>query len=347
MRIAILTLPLHTNIGGILQAWALQTVLEDMGHRVEVLMPRWMKPKIPFDVKVKRAILKIVGGLHEDDFRRINIHIRWIDSLSEDAVKGYDAIVAGSDQVWRKEYFCPNWQTDKAENAFLAFCSSANIRKIIYAASLGLPYWEYDKEETANIREALNHIEAISVREISAVDILRDATGHVPAFVLDPTMLISPERYRTLVKKELAKDPGGVVSYILDSTEDKQKLIEKVTHAKQMPSTELNRHGVTVKQWVASIASADVVVTDSFHGCVFAIIFGRPLIFVINDERGNARFDSLIKTFGIDGNLVTNISEYNSTKDYSLPQSIKINLNQLQRISTSFLNESVSNQLNR
>lgn len=347
MKIAILTLPLHSNIGGILQAWALQTVLEDMGHRVEVLMPRWMQPKIPFDVKVKRAILKIVGGLHEDDFKRKNIHIRWIDSLSEDAVKGYDAIVTGSDQVWRKEYFCPTWQTDKAENAFLAFCSSANIRKIIYAASLGLPYWEYDEVETDEIREALNHVEAISVREISAVDILLKATGHQAKFVLDPTMLISPERYRALVKKELAKAPRGVVSYILDNTDDKQQLVEKVARAKQLRHTEINSRDITVKQWIAYIASADMVVTDSFHGCVFAIIFGRPLIFVINDERGNARFDSLIKTFGIDGNLVTNISEYNSTKDYSLPQNIKINLNQLQRISTSFLNESVSNQLNR
>lgn len=337
MRVAILTLPLHSNIGGILQAWALQTVLEDMGHRVEVLMPRRMKSETSFEVKVKRALLKLADRLHDDDFKRKNIHFRFIESLTEDAVKGYDAIVTGSDQVWRKQYFCHMWQPTEIENAFLGFCADANIRRIVYAASLGLDYWEYDKTETQKIRDALDRVDAISVRELSAVDILRNATGHHASFVLDPTMLISPERYQALVKKKLAKAPGGMISYILDNTDAKQQLIDKVTHTKQLQHIELNRPGITVKQWVAAIATAEIVVTDSFHGCVFAIIFGKPLVFVTNTARGNVRFDSLIRTFGIGANLVANVDDYDPKKDYSLPTNLVEIITKLRQQSVHFL----------
>lgn len=341
MRIAILTLPIHSNKGGILQAWALQTLLEGMGHTAEVLMPDREKKAISANVKIKRAILIAIGRVKVDTFKRNHLRLKWVEELSPQAVNGYDVLIAGSDQIWRKEYFCEMWAPSASEDAFLAFCANSNIRKMSYAASLGIDRWDYTPEETVKIKDALSHFESISVREHSAVDLIADTTGYAPTLVLDPTMLLPADRYKELVSRELKSAPGGLVSYILDCSDDKQALIAKVAEDRSLLNTEINRVNTTVKQWIASIAKADLVITDSFHGCVFSIIFGRPLIFVYNKERGNARFDSLIRTFGIAKNLVTSASGYDKDRDYSLPPTIAVTLKQLRERSIEFIRHSL------
>lgn len=337
MKVAILTLPLHTNIGGILQAWALQTILEDMGHEARVLMPKRMKKEIPIDVKLKRAILKFAGKLKEDKFKKKHIKFKWVDELSTHALRGFDVIIAGSDQVWRKKYFNYAWGPTVSENAFLAFCAHCDIRKISYAASLGIENWGFTIEETNRIKEALDYFDGISVRELSAVDIVKDATMHEPEYVLDPTMLIPAEKYIELVSKEMRQSPGGIVSYILDQNTKKQGLVKAIYASKGLKHTALNRSNVSVKEWIASIAMSELVVTDSFHGCVFAIIFNRPLIFVENQERGNARFNSLIRTFQIGRNFISSLEEYNPEMEYSLPDNINDILSDLREKSRNFL----------
>lgn len=341
MKIAILTLPvIRSNYGNILQAWALQAILEEMGHSVEVLMPKRYK-KLPLRQRVKNIILKIKERRKEDNFKAKNIKMRWVNGLSPDAVNGYDAIVVGSDQVWRKSYFEGCWRPTDPENAFLAFCSNLNIRRIVYAASLGLDYWEYNSDETTRIKQALDSAHAISVREISAVDILNEATECKAVHVLDPTMLISKDRYLMMAKDELTKVNRVIASYILDDSEDKKVLINKVSTLHNLPNTELNEPSVSIKKWIASIASSEMVITDSFHGCVFAIIFNKPLVFLSNANRGNARFDSLINTFGISKNQVTSSQDFDEHKDYSLPTNLNNILDTLRLKSLNFLENSL------
>ena len=124
MKIAILTLPLHTNYGGLLQAYALQSALERMGYEVSVL-DKIRKPKvqIPFSVSVKRLIMKFILrknvapiGQLEDYKRRKKrntntwkfadkyIHRHELDNLGSIKEDDYDVFVVGSDQIWRREY---------------------------------------------------------------------------------------------------------------------------------------------------------------------------------------------------------------------------------------------------
>lgn len=127
MRIGILTLPLHTNYGGILQAYALQTVLERMGHKVvvfdtpnEYLLPPLWKLPLCF---AKRIVMRCLGKSQEiflerhltherhviaqyiQPFVDNHIHRKVIRSFKELKATDYDAIVVGSDQVWRAIYF--------------------------------------------------------------------------------------------------------------------------------------------------------------------------------------------------------------------------------------------------
>lgn len=342
MKIAILTLPLESNIGNILQAWALQTVLEDMGHSVRILMANRIKKEMPIRVRLKRAILKLTGQLQEDNFKHKNIKMHWIAIPNEKVVKNYDAIIAGSDQIWRKEYFKKSWPSTNPEDAFLAFCGNTDIRKIFYAASLGLGYWEYSQEETNLISKALSQADGISVREKSAIKILTRATCIEPELVLDPTLLIKPERYKNLLNFEFEDINCELVSYILDKTEDKDALIQKIKCTRKLSHTDINSHGMPIKKWIASIASSKMVVTDSFHGCVFAINFNKPLIFMSNPDRGNARFESLIQTFGIGNNMLTSVNDYSENMDYSLPRDIQTTIALMRQRSYKFLNSHLS-----
>ena len=333
MRIAILTLPLHTNYGGILQAFALQTVLERMGHEVVVVdldqtlrRGAWVQTKEWAKYAVKRYLLRREAFFmsdrqrnlereereqHTRAFVRRHIHTCMVRNLTRDFPLDVDAIVVGSDQVWRKPYFCDMYGCG-IENAFLAFTEGRDMKRIAYAASFGTDDWEYDEEETARCRRALARFDAVGVREASAVDLCARQLGRNDAcHVLDPTMLLTKEDYVGLVKGERLEvigergERGNMMCYILDNSSDKQQLVERLARERGLTPFYANsktedfkasrqeRIQPPVEQWLRGFMDAELVVTDSFHACVFAIIFGKPYIAVGNKERGMARFASL------------------------------------------------------
>ena len=99
---------------------------------------------------------------------------------------------------------------------------------------------------------------------------------------------------------------------------------------------------ISVEEWVRKIASTKMVVTDSFHGCVFSIIFRKPLIFIGNTSRGNARFDSLIRTFGLHKNMLSDISEFDPSFSYNLPEDIDARIEKLRNYSYSFIKNNLN-----
>ena len=103
-------------------------------------------------------------------------------------------------------------------------------------------------------------------------------------------------------------------AYILDNTADKERVIKDIA-AKRMLEPYIiplhdGKHGI--EDWLQQFEDTDYVVTDSFHGCVFSIIFGKEFLAYANRDRGMARFTSLLKTFGLEDRLVTSFDEYKS-----------------------------------
>lgn len=157
--------------------------------------------------------------------------------------------------------------------AWLAALPEDNLKRIAYAASLGIGHWDFSESETAQIKEAIRKFNAISVRETSATDILSTHIGCKADFVLDPTMLLRPEEYSELLSINSKNSTDTVVSYILDPSEFSGKLITEVVSSKRLRHKELNMLPdgsvlISVEEWVESIANAKMVVTDSFHGCI-------------------------------------------------------------------------------
>lgn len=340
MKIGILTLSLHTNYGGILQAYALETVLKHMGHDV-CLIEKYIRPaympiwKAPFSYG-KRILENLIGHpnpiFYEQKLNRektivrqniedfINSHIvhRVIKDFHEVQKYDFDAIVVGSDQIWRPKFF-----NDKIENAYLEFAETWNIKRVAYAASFGTDEWEYSSKQTEKCGSLLRLFDAVSVREDSGINLCRKYLGVDAVQMLDPTMLLNTKDYIKLFETANApKSDGTLLCAILDRTSKKNEFINRIAKEKNLvpfnvgsKSDDINapiqdRILYPIERWLRGFYDAKFVITDSFHACVFSILFNKPFIACGNASRGMSRFISLLGMFGLQDRLLMDLSEY-------------------------------------
>ena len=333
MKIGIVTLPLHTNYGGILQAYALQTVLERMGHDVEHLQslnslpnlhPMWKMPL----VWCKRAFRKFFRGesklpiftdprkwitIHTDKFIRTHINCRYINASdwNENLALQYDAIVFGSDQVWRLAYARP------IEKYFGSFIGGVGVKRFSYAASFGTEENEFTPEQQQTCSSLLKKFNAVSVREDSAVEMCKNLFDVDAHHHIDPIMLLSPADYVRLCKgKKLPNPDGNMAVYVLDENTQTDAFVEKLSKHNGLKPYRINskvenysapiteRQQPPLEGWLKAFDEAEYIVTDSFHACVFSIIFNKPFICLGNSFRGNTRFNSLLCMFGLEDRMI-------------------------------------------
>ena len=371
MKIGILTLTLHTNYGGILQAYALQTVLERMGHEVMVFNRPFVPLKTRWCEVFKRIIKKSIGKdvvIFKElkynreapyinqcvwEFRKKYIHERTIDSLYEIRENDVDCIVVGSDQVWRPVYFESQWNTG-IENAYLWFTKDWAIRRIVYAASFGVDVWEMPESKIQKCWDAIKRIDVVSVRESNGVDMVRQKFKIDASLVLDPTLLLTVENYKELIKKDKTPiSPGNMLVYILDAKKQKKDYLNKLLEdGKYTPFTVNNtlvsetaqleeRKLPSVESWLRGFYDADYIVTDSFHACVFSIIFGKPFTVFANDSRGLSRITSLFETLKINANEFNITNSSNVMKVFSVDNLAGNRLTQMRNFSMEFLKNSL------
>ena len=346
MKVGILTQPLRTNYGGLLQAYALQTVLTHLGHEAMImnrcyknvpasLMTRMLRIKnilIGRDVVCKDK--KKISYAEKKISKFIQDRYRLTDSIytTEDLKVCVDkeklnVIVVGSDQVWRPRY-SPN-----IFNYFLDFLENKAVKRYSYAASFGVDSWEYNRNETERCSQLAQRFDGITVRESSAVNLCNDNLGVKASLVLDPTLLLSTKDYIDLLGDDTKKSNGELFTYILDSGAEKDAIVEMIANTTNykpfacMPKLELTYKNAkknledcqipAVEQWIQSFVDAKMVVTDSFHGTVFSIIFNKPFWVFSNPRRGNTRMESLLALFELKERMVT--EENIANKDLDAP----------------------------
>lgn len=356
MRIGVITLPLFTNYGGILQAYALQHVLRQMGHSVETTQFQW-KLERPFMKEplrhVKHFVLRHLFQKDVNlDFQRKKhfveeyINLRQIRHYSDIQEGEYDALIVGSDQIWR-----PSYLNEPIEDAFLAFAKDwKDIKRLAYAVSFGTDQWEYNKEQTAHCCELIKLFDAVSVREESAVTMCKQFLHRDVQQMLDPTMLLTANDYAILFKnKPLQPIEGEMLVYILDENTKKLNVVTQMSNKLgykpfQANSSYINRKDLQsemqypVEQWLKGFQDAQFVITDSFHGTVFSILFGKPFVVLGNEERGLARLKSLLKLFGLENHLMLQDGLAENGDDYSWDrQVVSQKLNELRKDAYAFL----------
>ncbi len=346
MRIGILTLPLHTNYGGILQAYALQRVLQGMGHEVVVIDEEKqfrfsLKRRIEMYVKgkLKRLLLGKDAIIYSPEYYKLlweartkytgqfvaeHIARRGVSNISEITEGEFDAFVVGSDQIWRERYakLFPG-----VRNAFLQFTEGWNVRRISYAASFGTDKWEYNKSDTVTCSVMVQRFDAVSVREASGVELCRDKLSVEATHVVDPTLLLDSTDYIKLINTDTSRSQGDLMCYLPDQSTDSSKIVSSIAEAKALKPFSTNtqtenqqlsleeRIQPPIEEWLQGFRDAEFVVTDSFHACIFSILFAKPFVVIGNKSRGMARFESLLQVFGLTDRLVCSHEDYLSRRE--------------------------------
>ena len=158
----------------------------------------------------------------------------------------------------------------------------------------------------------------------SAIELCKKHFGIEAQHVLDPTLLLTATDYIKLFKEaNTAKSNGNLMCYILDNNKEKDFMIQQIACKLNLSPFSVNskyevldapieeRIQPPVEKWLRGFHDAEMVFTDSFHGCVFSIIFNKPFWVIGNKERGNARFDSLLKLFDLESRRI-DISHINN-----------------------------------
>ena len=226
----------------------------------------------------------------------------------------YDAVIVGSDQTWRPMY-SPN-----ILDYYLNFLNNDKIKKISYASSFGVDHWEYNEEQTQECQKLAEKLDAISVRETSGVELCSKYLRVSAELTLDPTLLLTSQDYLSRLNITItSKNPSKLFTYYLDSDINKNEVATRIAETLNLipftsqPSVKLsigshkNLDDYTfpkVENWIKAFNDAEFIVTDSFHGCVFSIIFNKPFLVFSNTERGGARFKSLLKLFDLEDRLI-------------------------------------------
>lgn len=324
MNIAILTQPICNNYGGILQNYALQTLLERMGHNVTTLnypvVGGYSGSTLRHFLSIcRRTTQKLTGhpgvlwidlatesrkqvelALLQKSFLDKHLHLYTVQPpiiLGQLEGFHFDAYVVGSDQVWRPRY------NNFIENMFLDFAEGKAVKRFVYAASFGTDEWEMTPDQTARCASLAKYFDAISVREESGVALCKRYLGVEATHALDPTLMLPAEAYLSLCRGNEHPQGDYIAVYTLDYTKQKMNILRNVSRKLDCPLYfigRFTREGYpSVESWLEGIANAKYVITDSYHGTIFSIIFHKQFVTLGNAVRGNSRFESLFGVLGI------------------------------------------------
>lgn len=320
-KIGVLGMKHSNNIGNNLVKFAMSILLKNYGF--EPIMISLYKNKSNLYFLKKYVKFKIIK-----------------DSFSEIKKKDYDILMVNSDQTWNKYKFF-------LDIGFLKFAEKWNIPKFVYGASLGHDFWQFSKKFDKQAKKLLKKFTGISVRENGAVDLVKKHLGIKPLLVLDPTLLINKNYYLELIKN-FKKNNKLNNKYICVYQLDKNNIISDfIIYA----STKLNYQIYNIKAYgnnyienfIYGFNICKAIITDSFHGTVFSIIFNKPFISFINSKRGRGRFFSLNEIFNIKDRIVF---PNNNTKININLLTIPLNINKekiniLKKVSLNFLKKNL------
>lgn len=216
----------------------------------------------------------------------------YFNNFTKNKIKQNEYFITGSDQVWNPLY------PEVTSLYFLTFASKE--KRIAYAPSFGIS--EIPDEYVGNYKKWLSEIKHLSVREESGAKIIKELTGRDAPVLVDPTLLLTREKWLTIAKPAKNKPKGKyLVTYFLGGVpKEYKKEIKKFAKNNQLKIINLGDIKETKtyitgpSEFLDYINSCDIIFTDSFHGTVFSILFEKP--FVVYKRVGGSSMYSRIKT---------------------------------------------------
>jgi len=237
------------------------------------------------------------------------LHVNVAGGMSP-GIKKLRYIVVGSDQVWND-----HWLNNQSSlEARLAGFAAANTQIISYAASFSTLHVE--NESVPIFKKLLPHFKAISVREFSAKTLVKELSGCDSTVVLDPTLMISSDKWLDITRGFVPDNDKYVLTYFLGKPSGEQ---ERTIHAyaksrgcgvrRIMDPRDKESLEAGPQDFVELFSKAQYVFTDSYHACCFSILFHRQ--FTVFNRAGihgqnnmNTRMETLFQLFDLDSAVV-------------------------------------------
>lgn len=318
MKAGILTFHRANNYGAVLQAAAFQSYINDTLCECEIIdyyhnnaippKPRFLRKLAHIALSSirpdGRETLKREKGF--DDFRKRFFRLSSKRYFGDQDIlrdpPEYDVIISGSDQILNTEL------TGGSRAFYLAFDTPA--KKISYASSFGRSAVPKSEEEL--IKEALPGFDEISVRESDGVKIIERITGLRPVIAADPVLLLDRNEWNKYAESIPKLPEKYIFVYSMENSRMIESSANELSKALGLPVISIrgggrgvNLVGTELKncgpmEFLGCIRGAEYVITNSFHGAVFAMIFGKKLISVAHSKR-NSRLESLLIEAGVPG----------------------------------------------
>lgn len=328
MTIGIITFHWGTNYGAVLQAYALQQYLISCGHEVTIIN---YKPK-KFDIYQPISFLKGLRspwGLYKKILKERNIekfrcnYLRQstrfytLNQLQMDAPV-FDVYICGSDQIWNPS-FLKHGEQGGSTAYFLDFGGN-NISKIGYAVSFGTN--NYPVELLQNIAQLIQKFKAISTRENSGVEILKNIYNKGTYVVPDPTLLLDVHSYcKLIIPSRRQHNNGYIFIYFLHGRE---KYIADLIKSKFSTYNIVSSSTEGVEDWLQNIKDSEYVITNSYHGLIFSLIFHKDFWVVLKETENigmNDRFFTLLNRCNLLNRVISEVDLRNG-KDFSTKECI-------------------------
>lgn len=339
MKIGIITFHRAINYGAILQTYALQKMLQQKGYDVEVIDYRCqhmenMYRLIGFKGKtIKQGIrdlLYIVGKYKkQNNFRKfVKTYVKLSDVVYTQenistANEVYDKFITGSDQVFN--YACSKFD----KNYFLQF---VNDKRKIYSYAASFSMKEIPTDKMLEYKKLLDRFREISVREATGQEIVKSLTNKESELSVDPVFLLEKNAWSKIAVKP--KFDNYILIYKLNSSDllyDFARKLAKITNKKivalnfdvveQMKERDiLGLTTASIEEFIGLFQHADYVVTNSFHGTAFSIIFGKKFYVeaLQKDFKPNDRVESLLALTKLEKSKIRTLDDcnLNIVRDY-------------------------------
>lgn len=362
MKVGVITFHSANNYGATLQSWALQKVLKDMGINSGIINyhpdnidglydPMQLKEGLARQIKKSTLYIRNRKSLIrynkfrsflKDNFNLIGDY-RNYDELKA-AKFNLDAYITGSDQVWNPTHI------EGYDPAYYLEFAKEGKKKISYAASLGTEY--IDSRYKDDMKKALSTFTSISIREKSAKQAVESLVERPVDVVLDPTLLLDKKAYDEIKVRSKIKKP-----YILVYTiERNPKLIafaNKISVALGLPLIQRRPGPKLVNQlepfytadageFLGLVESAEYVITNSFHGTVFSLLYGKPFVSMLHSDTGSRTAD-LLEQLDLSSHILYDLEGFDDFNmfRYDDIEDVRRRIEELKESSLDFLKEAL------
>lgn len=341
-KIAILTINDYNNYGNRLQNYAIQEVIKSLGFQVETIVHKRSTNNNSSSINFKNKLQKFFSLPSKEKYeliitkayyyfnkKSINERIKVFkqftlnyifetnfnitnNDIPEDLDKKYDFFITGSDQVW---------------NPILGFGESIDFltfapeyKRIAYAPSFGIS--KIPENYVENYRKWISEMAYLSIREQAGADIIKNLTGRDAIVLVDPTLMLCKEKWLSISRPAVKKPQKKylLIYFLGDIPKENIRKINEIALKNDLEIVYIAslkdkaRYAVDPAEFIDYINSANIMITDSFHGAIFSILLEKP--FIIFDRLGklpsmNSRIDTLLSKFKLESRKWENIKNAN------------------------------------